>query len=57
MALAAWIGIAAYAVLAGASASAVRAAIMGGLGVLAAQIWRRQYGLNSLAFVAALFPE
>ena len=52
--LAAFLGIALYAVLAGASAGVVRAAIMGGLGVFAAQIGRRQAGLNSLAFVAAL---
>jgi competence protein ComEC len=52
--LAAFLGIALYAVLAGASAGVVRAAIMGGLGVFAAQVGRRQYGLNSLAFVAAL---
>ncbi len=52
--LAAFLGIALYAVLAGASAGVVRAALMGGLGVFAAQIGRRQYGLNSLAFVAGL---
>jgi competence protein ComEC len=52
--LAAFLGIALYATLAGASAGVVRAAIMGGLGVFAAQIGRRQYGLNSLVFVAAL---
>ncbi len=52
--LAAFLGIALYAALAGASAGVVRAAIMGGLGVFAAQIGRRQYGLNSLIFVAAL---
>jgi competence protein ComEC len=52
--LAAFLGIALYAILAGASAGVVRAAIMGGLGVFAAQIGRRQFGLNSLALVAAL---
>lgn len=52
--MAAFLGIALYAVLAGASAGVVRAAIMGGLSVFAAQIGRRQHGLNSLAFVAAL---
>jgi competence protein ComEC len=52
--LAAFLGIALYAVLAGASAGVVRAAIMGGLGVFAVQIGRRQVGLNSLVFVAAL---
>ncbi len=52
-ALAAAVAIAAYTLLAGASASAVRAALMGGLSLLAAQIGRRQDGLNSLAFTAA----
>jgi predicted membrane metal-binding protein len=47
-------GIALYAVLAGASAGVVRAAIMGGLGVFAAQVGWRQYGLNRLAFVLVL---
>ena len=32
----------------------MRAAIMGGMGVVVAQVGRRQYGLNSLAFVAML---
>ena len=55
--LAAWIGIAAYAVLAGASASAVRAAIMGGLAIFAVRLGHPQSGLNCLAFDAVLFPE
>ena len=55
--LAAFLGIALYTALAGASAGVVRAAIMGGLGVFAAQIGRRQYELNSLAFVAALIKD
>ncbi len=46
--------IAVYTLLVGAGASVVRAALMGGLTLLAAQIGRRQAGLNSLAFVAAL---
>lgn len=52
--LAAWAGIALYAVLAGASAGVVRAAIMGGLAVLALRFGRRSSALNTLAFVAAL---
>ncbi len=46
--------IALYTVLVGATASVVRAALMGGLGLFARQLGRRQDGLNSLAFVAAL---
>jgi competence protein ComEC len=52
--LAAAIGIGLYTVLVGASASVVRACIMGGLGLLAAQIGRRQTGINTLAFTAAV---
>ncbi|MCC7130363.1 MAG: ComEC/Rec2 family competence protein [Anaerolineae bacterium] len=52
--LAAWIGIAFYAVLAGASAGVVRAALMGGLAVFALRLGRRSGALNTLAFVAAL---
>ncbi len=48
------LGIAGYAVLAGASGGVVRADIMGGLGVFATQIGRGQVGLNSLAFAAAM---
>jgi len=43
-----------YVVLVGANASVVRAGIMGVLTLFAAQIGRRQSGINSLAFVAAL---
>ncbi len=43
-----------YTVLVGANASVVRAAIMGVLTLFAAQIGRRQSGINSLTFVAAL---
>jgi len=46
--------IAVYTLLVGAGASVVRAALMGGLGLLARQVGRRQYGLNSLAITAAL---
>lgn len=51
--LAAIIGISLYTILVGASPSVVRACIMGGLGLLAAQIGRRQNGINTLAFTAA----
>jgi competence protein ComEC len=47
-------GILFYTILVGAGASVVRAAIMGGLSLFACQIGRRQAGLNSLAFTAAL---
>lgn len=43
-----------YVVLVGANASVVRAGIMGVLSLFAAQIGRRQSGINSLVFVAAL---
>ncbi len=46
--------IAVYTLLVGAGASVVRAALMGGLTLLAAQLGRRQVGLNTLGFVAAL---
>jgi competence protein ComEC len=46
--------IAMYTLLVGAGASAVRAALMGGIALFAVQLGRRQAGLNSLAFVAAL---
>lgn len=48
------IAIAIYAVLVGGSAAVVRAAIMGGLSIFASQVGRRQEGINTLAFVAAL---
>lgn len=51
---AAVIGIAFYTLLVGAQASVVRAAIMGGMGLLGRLIGRRQAGANSLAFTAAL---
>jgi competence protein ComEC len=53
-ALAAVIGIAFYTILVGAGPSVVRAALMGTLALLAVQIGRRQQGLNTLAFVAAV---
>ncbi|MBW8012141.1 MAG: DUF4131 domain-containing protein [Chloroflexi bacterium] len=53
-ALAAAVGIAIYTILVGADAAVVRAAIMGWLALLARQVGRRQMGLNSLAFTAAI---
>jgi len=53
-AVAAVLGIAAYTILVGASASVVRAAIMGGLAIFARQLGRRQNGLNTLAVTAAV---
>jgi len=53
-ALVAILGIALYTFLVGASASVIRAALMGGLALFARQVGRRQDGLNTLAFVAAL---
>ncbi len=53
-AVAAVLGITLYTLLVGATASVVRAAIMAGLSLFAAQVGRRQDGLNTLAFVAAL---
>ena len=46
--------VAVYTLLVGADAAVVRAAIMGGLSLFACQVGRRQDGLNSLAFVAAV---
>jgi len=53
-AVAAVIGITLYTVLVGATASVVRAAIMGGLAIFARQTGRRQNGLNTLAFTGAV---
>ncbi len=53
-AVAAIIAIALYTILVGADAAVVRAAIMGGLSIFARQMGRRQTGINTLAFVAAL---
>ena len=53
-AIAAVVGITIYTVLVGASASVVRAAIMGGLAIFARQVGRRQNGLNTLAFTGAV---
>ncbi|NOY99580.1 MAG: DUF4131 domain-containing protein [Chloroflexi bacterium] len=53
-AVAAVVGIAVYTILVGADAAVVRAAIMGGLSLFARQIGRRQDGMNTLAFVAAV---
>ncbi|HEX2697090.1 MAG TPA: ComEC/Rec2 family competence protein, partial [Anaerolineales bacterium] len=53
-AVAAIIGIGFYTFLVGADAAVVRAAIMGTLSLFALQFGRRQQGLNTLSFVAAL---
>ena len=53
-ALTATIVIAGYTILVGADAAVVRAAIMGGLGVLSGMFGRRQNGLNSLGLAALL---
>ncbi len=53
-AVAAIAGIILYTILVGASPSVLRAAIMGTLSIFALQIGRRQAGLNTLGFVAAL---
>lgn len=46
--------IAIYTILVGAEAAVVRAALMGGLSLYACQLGRRQAGVNSLAFIAAI---
>jgi len=53
-AVAAVLGITIYTVLVGADAAVVRSAIMGGLSLFARQVGRRQHGINTLAFTAAL---
>jgi competence protein ComEC len=53
-ALAALVGISIYTIFVGAMAAVVRAAIMGGLGLFARQVGRRQDGLNTLALTAAI---
>jgi competence protein ComEC len=53
-AIAAVLGILLYTLLVGATASVVRAAIMGGLAIFARQVGRRQNGLNTLSFTAAV---
>ncbi len=52
--LAAVVGIALYTLLVGAEPAVVRAAIMGGLGLFARQVGRRQTALNTLAFTGAV---
>lgn len=52
--LAAVLGIAGYTLLVGAQASVVRAAIMGTMALFGQQIGRRQAGVNTLAFTAAV---
>ena len=54
---AAWmtlLGVAAYTIFVGAAASVVRAAVMGGLAIFAAQTGRRAHGLTTLAFASLL---
>ena len=53
-AIAAVIGIIIYTLLVGATASVVRAAIMGGLAIFARQTGRRQNALNTLAFTGGI---
>ncbi|MFH1183542.1 MAG: ComEC/Rec2 family competence protein [Chloroflexota bacterium] len=53
-ALAAFAGITFYTVFVGSDPAVVRAAIMGVVALLAVQVGRRQTGVNTLAFVAAL---
>ena len=53
-AFAAVLAIVFYTILVGASAAVLRAAAMGTVSILAVQFGRRQSGLNTLAFVAAL---
>ncbi len=53
-AVASALGIIVYTLLVGANPAVVRAAILGMLTLLALQVGRRQVGLNSLVFVAAL---
>jgi competence protein ComEC len=48
------LGIIFYTLFVGAEASVVRAAIMGTLALVARQVGRQQFGLNTLAFSAAL---
>lgn len=52
--VAAVVGIALYTVLVGAEPAVVRAAIMGGLGLFARQVGRRQTALNTLTFTGAV---
>jgi competence protein ComEC len=58
--MAAILGIALYTVLVGAAPSVVRAAIMGGMAMLARQLGRRSHGLTSLALtgvvMTVIFP-
>ncbi len=48
------LGITLYTLLVGAEPPVVRAAVMGGMGLLGAQLGRRQVGVNSLTFTAAV---
>lgn len=51
-ALGAIVGISLYTLLVGADPAVVRAAVMGGLSIFAAQIGRRQHGLNAAALAS-----
>ncbi len=53
-AIIAMIGIALYTILVGADSAVVRAALMGGLGLLGRQFGRRQDGIASLLFVSVV---
>jgi competence protein ComEC len=53
-AIAAVIGIVFYTIFVGGDPTVVRAALMGSVSILAVQVGRRQQGVNTLAFVAAL---
>lgn len=53
-ALAALLGISLYTLLVGADPAVVRAAVMGGLSIFAAQIGRRQHGLNAAALASLI---
>jgi competence protein ComEC len=53
-AAAAILGIVLYTLLVGADPAVVRAAVMGGLGIFARQIGRRQHGLNAAALASLL---
>jgi competence protein ComEC len=53
-AAAALAGIGFYTLLVGADAAVVRAAVMGGLSILAGQIGRRQHGLNAAALASLI---
>ena len=53
-AIASILSIVIYTILVGADAAVIRAAIMGGTAIIAAQVGRRQDGLNTLGFAVAV---